>query len=70
MINDFYVKLTKAAGSYSVLSSCLAANSAEMILCLKDGVKLPKKQSLLKRFEEYKCIFFGSGHIQMEIHLS
>ena len=57
MINDFYVTLTKAAGSDSVLSSCLAANSAETIFCLKDGDQLPKKQSLLKRLEEYKCIF-------------
>ena len=39
IIQDFYVKLTKTAGSHSILSSCLAANSAETSLCLKDGVK-------------------------------
>ena len=63
MYNEFYVTLTQSTGSDTVLSSCLAANSAEMIIFQKDG---DKNQSLVMRLgAEYKCLskfFWGSKH--------
>ena len=49
MNNEFYVTLTQSAGSDSVLSSCLAANSAETIIYQKEGDKLLRNQSLIMR---------------------
>ena len=57
MNNEFYMTLTQSAGSDTVLSSCLVANSTEMIIFQKDGDKLLLNQRLVTWLGKPKCLF-------------